>query len=142
MKLLSIILFCLLLTTGCKKGVEPKENHKPIVVYREKANMTLADIAYDLLEFDKYEMALELVKDDTSALVIKMYANYGLGNIRDAIDYGILDLRVQDSTQFYEVTAELVETYEIFMESPDYAIHKLAKEYERCTSNIRFDFCL
>lgn len=135
MKLLSIILLCLWLTAGCQNSAEPKENHKPIVVYKEKANMTLADIAYDLLTFNKYEMALELVKDDTTALGIKMCANYGLGNIHDAIDYGILDLKRQDSSDFYEATWELVEIYEIFIESPEYAIHKLNKEYERCPSN-------
>ena len=135
MKALFTILFCLLVTVSCKSNAEPNDNPKPIVIYKEKANKTLVDIANDLLEFGKYEMALELVKNDTSALGIKMCANYGLGKIQDAIDYGILNLRDQDTTGFYEGTAELVEMYEIFMEDSDYAIHKLSKEHERCSSN-------
>lgn len=135
MKALFTILFCLLVTVSCKSNAEPNDNPKPIVIYKEKANKTLVDIANDLLEFGKYEMALELVKNDTSALGIKMCANYGLGKIQDAIDYGILNLRDQDTTGFYEGTAELVEMYEIFMEDSDYAIHKLNKEHERCSSN-------
>lgn len=135
MKALFITLFCLLVTVSCQTNAEPNDNPKPIVIYKEKSNKTLAEIANDLLEFGKYEMALELVKDDSSALGIKMCANYGLGQIQDAIDYGILSLRGRDTTGFYEGTAELVEMYEIFIESPEYAIHKLRKEYERCSSN-------
>lgn len=135
MKALFTILFCLFVTVSCQTNAESNDNSKPIVIYRGKANKTLVDIANDLLEFGKYEMALELVKNDTSALGIKMCANYGLGKIQDAIDYGILNLRDQDTTGFYEGTAELVEMYEIFMEDSDYAIHKLSKEHERCSSN-------
>lgn len=135
MKALFKILLCLFVTVSCHINAKPSDNPKPIVIYKEKANNTLIDIAYDLLKFDKYDMALELVKDDTTALGIKMSANYGLGKIQDAIDYGILNLRSQDTTGFYEGTAELVEMYEIFIESPEYAIHKLRKEYERCSSN-------
>ena len=135
MKAIFIILFCLFVTLSCQTNAESNDNSKPIVIYREKANKTLVDIANDLLEFGKYEMALELVKNDTGALGIKMCANYGLGKIQDAIDYGILNLRDQDTTRFYEGTAELVEMYEIFMENPEYSIHKLSKEHERCSSN-------
>lgn len=135
MKALFTILFFLLLTVSCQTNAEPNDSPKTIVIYKEKANKTLVDIANDLLPLGKYEMALELVKNDTGALGIKMCANYGLGKIQDAIDYGILNLRDQDTTRFYEGTAELVEMYEIFMENPEYAIHKLSKEHERCSSN-------
>ena len=135
MKALFTILFFLLLTVSCQTNAEPNDSPKTIVIYKENANKTLVDIANDLLPLGKYEMALELVKNDTGALGIKMCANYGLGKIQDAIDYGILNLRAQDTTRFYEGTAELVEMYEIFMENPEYAIHKLSKEHERCSSN-------
>ena len=135
MKALFTILFFLLLTVSCQTNAEPNDSPKTIVIYKEKTNKTLVDIANDLLAFGKYEMALELVKNDTGALGIKMCANYGLGKIQDAIDYGILNLRGQDTTGFYEGTAELVEMYEIFMKNPEYAIHKLSKEHERCSSN-------
>ena len=137
MKLLSIILFCLLLTAGCQKSVGPKENHKPIVVYREKANMTLADIAYDLLEFDKYSEALELVKNDSSmtAVTVRIIANDRLGNTREAIDYAILDLRKKDTADFYEGSWEMWDLYLIFQKDINYGLERLNEEYIRCPGN-------
>ena len=107
MKALFTILFCLFVTVSCQTNAESNDNSKPIVIYRGKANKTLVDIANDLLEFGKYEMALELVKNDTGALGIKMCANYGLGKIQDAIDYAVGELDAEVVT-FTAFLAELI----------------------------------
>lgn len=131
------ILFCLIVSACCKSNAELVETPKPIVVYKERANTTLADIAYDLLDFEKYEEALALVKDDTSmtAVTVKILANDCLGNTREAIDHAILDLRRKDTSDFYEGSWELWDLYLIFKKDINYGLEMLNAEYIRCRSN-------
>lgn len=77
MKALFIFLFCLVVSACCQYKADDEETCTPIVSHKEQSNATLADIAYDLLEFNKYNEALELVQDYTSmtALTVKIIAN-------------------------------------------------------------------
>ena len=97
----------------------------------------MADLAYELLDFEKYEEALALVNSDTSmtAVSVKILANDRLGNTREAIDYAILDLRRKDTSDFYEGSWELWELYLIFKKDINYGLEKLNAEYIRCRSN-------
>lgn len=137
MRALFILLFCLAVSSCRQYKADFDETSTPIVTHKEKSNATLADIAYDLLEFDKYNEALELVQDDTSmiALTVKIIANDGLGNIRKAIDYAILDLRTKDTSRFYEGSWELWDLYSIFKKDINYGLERLNDEYIRCRSN-------
>lgn len=137
MRALFILLFCLAVSSCSQYKADFVETSTPIVTNKEKSNATLADIAYDLLEFDKYNEALELVQDDTSmtALTVKIIANDGLGNIRKAIDYAILDLRTKDTSRFYEGSWELWDLYSIFKKDINYGLERLNAEYIRCRSN-------
>ena len=93
MKLKALIILSILLTS-CNESLPKTEQVKePYIVYKEKENKTLADIAYNLLKFEKYKEALDLVQENTSmtALTVKILASDGLGNTRQAIDYAILD---------------------------------------------------
>lgn len=137
MRFIYTILFCLIVSACCKNNAEFVETRKPIVVYKEKANTTLADIAYGLLDFEEYEEALALVKDDTSmtAVTVKIMANDRLGNTHEAINHAILDLRRKDTSDFYEGSWELWELYCIFLKDLEYGLERLNKEYRRCNSN-------
>ena len=137
MKASFIILFCLSISACSQYKADLEETSTPIVIHKEKSNATLADFAYDLLEFNKYNEALELVQDDTSmtALTVKIIANDGLGNIREAIDYAILDLRTKDTARFYEASWELWNLYSIFKKDINYGLERLNAEYIRCRSN-------
>ena len=137
MKALFTILFCLFISACSQYKADLEETSTPIVIHKEKSNATLADFAYDLLEFNKYNEALELVQDDTSmtALTVKIIANDGLGNIRESIDYAILDLRSKDTARFYEGSWELWDLYIIFKKDINYGLERLNVEYIRCHSN-------
>lgn len=137
MRFIYTILLCLIASACCKNNAEFVETSNPIVVYKEKANMTLADIAYGLLDFEKYEEALALVKDDTSmtAVTVKIMANDHLGNTHEAINHAILDLRRKDTSDFYEGSWELWELYCIFLKDLEYGLERLNEEYRRCNSN-------
>lgn len=137
MRALFILLFCLAVSSCSQYIADFDETSTPIVTHKEQSNATLADIAYDLLEFDKYKEALELVRDDKSmtATTVKIIANDRLGNPRAAIDYAILDLRLKDSTRFYEGSWELCELYEIFKKDIDYGMKLINDEYVRCSRN-------
>lgn len=137
MRVFLITMLCLIISACCQNNVEFEDSSKPIVIYKERTTKTLEDIACDLLEFGKYEMALELVKDDTTAVGVKMDANYALGKIHDAIDYGVLNLRDHDTSEFFEASWVLVNMYEIFMDSPEYSIDKLKEDLHRCHSNFQ-----
>lgn len=136
MKIFYLLLIFLGFVT-CNKTDNYKDESNQIVVYREKCNENLVDIAYDLLNFEKYEEALDLVQDDTSwtSLTVKIIANDGLGNIREAIDYAIIDLRRKDASRFYEGSWELWDLYLIFIKDIDYGLDRLNEEYSRCHSN-------
>ena len=137
MRALFILLFCLAVSSCSQYKADFDETSTPIVTHKEQSNATLADIAYDLLEFDKYKEALELVRDDKSmtATTVKIIANDRLGNPRAAIDYAILDLRLKDFTRFYEGSWELWDLYLIFIKDIDYGLDRLNEEYSRCHSN-------
>lgn len=130
-------MFYLLISDCCQSNAEFEEPTKPVVIYKEKSNKTLADLAYELLDFEKYEEALALVKSDTSmtAVSVKILANDRLGNTRETIDYAILDLRRKDTSDFYEGSWELWELYLIFKKDINYGLEKLNAEYIRCRSN-------
>lgn len=128
----------LLLLAACKGPVPDLDiPAEAIIVYRDKPNETLADVAYELLHFEKYKEALDLIKDDTSmtSLTVKIIANDGLGNVREAIDYAIIDLRRMDVSRFYEGSWELWDLYLIFKKDIDYGLERLNEEYSRCHSN-------
>jgi hypothetical protein len=134
----SIYILTTLLLVACQGQIyDPAQAAEAVIVYRDKPTETLADIAYDLLEFNKYNEALELVQDDTSmtALTVKIIANDGLGNIRESIDYAILDLRSKDTARFYEGSWELWDLYMIFKKDINYGLERLNVEYIRCHSN-------
>lgn len=137
MKALLTILFCFTVSACCQLKVDSEEMSTPIVINKEKSSATSADIAYDLLKFDKYKEALELVRDDTSmtAVTVKIIANDGLGNPREAIDYAIQDLRSKDTAGFYEGSWELWDLYLIFIKDINYGLERLNDEYIRCRSN-------
>ena len=134
----SIYILTTLLLVACQGQIyDPVQPAEAVIVYRDKPNETMADIAYDLLEFDKYNEALELVQDDTSmtALTVKIIANDRLGNHREAMDYAILDLRSKDTARFYEGSWELWDLYSIFKKDINYGLERLNDEYIRCRSN-------
>ena len=128
----------ILLLVSCEGQVrDPDQPAETLIVYKDKPNETLADIAYDLLRFEKYKEALDLVQEDTSmtALTVKIIASDGLGNTRQAIDYAILDLRTKDTANFYEGSWEMWDLYLIFQKDINYGLERLNEEYMRCHSN-------
>ncbi len=137
MKALFTISFCLFISACSQYKADLEETSTPIVIHKEKSNANLADIAYDLLEFNKYNEALTLVQDETSmtALTVKIIASDGLGNTRQAIDYAILDLRTKDIANFYEGSWEMWDLYLIFQKDINYGLERLNEEYIRCHSN-------
>ena len=134
----SIYILTTLLLVACQGQIyDPVQPAETVIVYRDKPNETMADIAYDLLEFDKYNEALELVQDDTSmtALTVKIIANDRLGNHSEAMDYATLDIRSKDTARFYEGSWELWDLYSIFKKDINYGLERLNAEYIRCRSN-------
>lgn len=131
------ILTSLLLVACDGKVHDQDQPAEAVIVYRDKPNETLAEIAYDLLRFEKYKEALDLVQEDTSmtALTVKIIANDGLGNTRVAIDNAILDLRKKDTANFYEGSWEMWDLYLIFQKDINYGLGRLNEEYIRCSSN-------
>ena len=131
------ILTSLLLVACDGKVHDQDQTAEAVIVYRDKPNETLAEIAYDLLRFEKYKEALDLVQEDTSmtALTVKIIANDGLGNTRVAIDNAILDLRKKDTANFYEGSWEMWDLYLIFQKDINYGLERLNEEYIRCSSN-------
>lgn len=128
----------ILLLVACEGQVhDPDQPAETLIVYKDKPNETLADIAYDMLRFEKYKEALDLVQEDTSmtALTVKIIASDGLGNTRQAIDYAILDLRTKDTANFYEGSWEMWDLYLIFQKDINYGLERLNEEYMRCHSN-------
>lgn len=128
----------ILLLVACEGQVhDPNQPAETLIVYKDKPNEALADIAYDLLRFEKYKEALDLVQEDTSmtALTVKIIASDGLGNTRQAIDYAILDLRTKDTANFYEGSWEMWDLYLIFQKDINYGLERLNEEYMRCHSN-------
>jgi len=120
------------------KGRTDKEVEKivPIHIYKDR-DYTLAELANKLLKFGKYEIALELVQEDTSLTAdgVRCHAYDGLGKTHEAIRYAIPYLRTKDSEGFYEGSYECCDLYEIFKKDSEYALKLLEPEYRRCHSN-------
>lgn len=103
----SIYIITTLLLVACQGQIyDPAQPAETVIVYRDKPNETMADIAYDRL-----------------------------GNHREAMDYAILDLRSKDTARFYEGSWELGDLYSIFKKDINYGLERLNAEYIRCRSN-------
>lgn len=133
---LIITLISSMLVSCNRRADENAETIVPIPVYHEK-EYTLAELANKLLKFEKYEIALELVQEDTSLTAdgVRCHAYDGLGKTHEAILYAIPYLRTKDSEDFYEGSYECCDLYEIFKKDSEYALKLLESEYRRCHSN-------
>lgn len=137
MKLKVLIILSILLTS-CNESLPKTEQVKePYIVYKEKENKTLTDIAYDLLRFEKYEMALELIQGDTSITAndIRSRVFEARGQYKEAIELDIRNLRQYDGEEFFEGSWILCDLYELCLNKIDYSIALLEKEIERSKSN-------
>lgn len=128
----------ILLLVACEDQVhEPVQPAETVIVYRDRQNETLTDIAYDLFRFEKYDMALELIQGDTSitANAIRARVFEARRQFRDAIELDIINLRQYDGQDFFEGTWILGDLYELCLHEIDYSISLLYKEIERSVSN-------
>ena len=133
-----VLLFLSILLASCNEGLPKTEQVKePYIVYKEKENKTLTDIAYDLLRFEKYEMALELIQGDTSITAndIRSRVFEARGQYKEAIELDIRNLRQYDGEEFFEGSWILCDLYELCLNKIDYSIAILEKEIERSKSN-------
>lgn len=133
-----VLLFVSILLASCNEGLPKTEQVKePYIVYKEKENKTLTDIAYDLLRFEKYEMALELIQGDTSITAndIRSRVFEARGQYKEAIELDIRNLRQYDGEKFFEGSWILCDLYELCLNKIDYSIALLEKEIERSKSN-------
>lgn len=133
-----VLLFVSILLASCNEGLPKTEQVKePYIVYKEKENKTLTDIAYDLLRFEKYEMALELIQGDTSITAndIRSRVFEARGQYKEAIELDIRNLRQYDGEEFFEGSWILCDLYELCLNKIDYSITLLEKEIERSKSN-------
>ena len=128
----------ILLLVACEDQVhDPAQPAETVIVYRDRQNETLTDIAYDLFRFEKYDMALELIQGDTSisANAIRARIFEARRQFRDAIELDIINLRQYDGQDFFEGTWILGDLYELCLHELDYSISLLDKEIERTASN-------
>lgn len=128
----------ILLLVACEDQVhDPAQFAETVIVYRDRQNETLTDIAYDLFRFEKYDMALELIQRDTSitANAIRARVFEARRQFRDAIELDIINLRQYDGQDFFEGTWILGDLYELCLHEIDYSISLLYKEIERTASN-------
>ena len=128
----------ILLLVACEDQVhDPAQPAETVIVYRDRQNETLTDIAYDLFRFEKYDMALELIQGDTSitANAIRARVFEARRQFRDAIELDIINLRQYDGQDFFEGTWILGDLYELCLHEIDYSISLLYKEIERSASN-------
>lgn len=133
-----VLLFVSILLASCNEGLPKTEQVKePYIFYKEKENKTLTDIAYDLLRFEKYEMALELIQGDTSITAndIRSRVFEARGQYKEAIELDIRNLRQYDGEEFFEGSWILCDLYELCLNKIDYSIALLEKEIERSKSN-------
>lgn len=133
-----VLLFVSILLASCNESLPKTEQVKePYIVYKEKENKTLTDIAYDLLRFEKYEMALELIQGDTSITAndIRSRVFEARGQYKEAIELDIRNLRQYDGEEFFEGSWILCDLYELCLNKIDYSIALLEKEIERSKSN-------
>lgn len=133
-----VLLFVSILLASCNEGLPKTEQVKePYIVYKEKEDKTLTDIAYDLLRFEKYEMALELIQGDTSITAndIRSRVFEARGQYKEAIELDIRNLRQYDGEEFFEGSWILCDLYELCLNKIDYSIALLEKEIERSKSN-------
>jgi len=133
-----VLLFVRILLASCNEGLPKTEQVKePYIVYKEKENKTLTDIAYDLLRFEKYDMALELIQGDTSITAndIRSRVFEARGQYKEAIELDIRNLRQYDGEEFFEGSWILCDLYELCLNKIDYSIALLEKEIERSKSN-------
>lgn len=128
----------ILLLVACEDQVHaPAQLAETVIVYRDRQNETLTDIAYDLFRFEKYNMALELIQGDTSitANAIRARVFEARRQFRDAIELDIINLRQYDGHDFFEGTWILCDLYALCLHEIDYSIYLLDKEIERSPSN-------
>ena len=128
----------ILLLVACDEQVhDPDQPAETVIVYRDRQNETLTDIAYDLFRFEKYDMALELIQGDTSitANAIRARVFEARRQFRDAIELDIINLRQYDGQDFFEGTWILGDLYELCLHEIDYSISLLYKEIERSVLN-------
>ena len=134
-----ILLFTILALTSCYESQNNKAElqSQPLVVYRDRPNETITDIAYDLIRFEKYDMALELIQGDTSmtANAIRARIFETRDQFKDAIKLDIMNLRQYDGQDFFEGTWILGHLYELCLHEIDYSISLLQKEIKRSKSN-------
>ena len=134
-----ILLFTILALTSCYESQNNKAElqSQPLVGYRDRPNETITDIAYDLIKFEKYDMALELIQGDTSmtANAIRARIFETRDQFKDAIKLDIMNLRQYDGQDFFEGTWILGDLYELCLHEIDYSISLLDKEIERTASN-------
>lgn len=141
MKTIFISLSCLAIVGSCcscrQREAQTENPSEPIILYRDKPNQTLTDIAYDLLKFEKYEMALELVDGDTSRAAnnIRARVHEARKEYREAIRIDIINLRIYDTDEFFESNWVLDYMYELCKHDIDYAISLLETERKRCPRN-------
>lgn len=136
-KIILLVLASAWLAVSCKEDKGQQVTAAtPEVVYHER-DYTLAELAYKLLKFEKYEIALELVKEDTSLTAhdVRTYAYDALGNTREAIRCAVPYLRTKDTADFYEGSYECCDLYDIFKKDAEYGLEVLDAEYKRCPSN-------
>ena len=128
----------ILLLVACEDQVhDPAQPAETVIVYRDRQNETLTDIAYDLFRLEKYDMALELIQGDTSitANAIRARVFEARRQFRDAIELDIINLRQYDGQDFFEGTWILGHLYELCLHEIDYSISLLQKEIKRSKSN-------
>lgn len=137
MKTIISILASILLISCNTQVQDTKENIEPTIIYREKKNTTLIDIALDLLKFGKYDMALELIDGDTSyeANNIRARVFEAEENFRDAMRLDIMSLRQYDGQEFFEGSWILCELYELCLKETEYAKSVLESEISEFPSN-------
>ena len=139
-----VILICIIFISCNSQEHEIKEYVKPVVVHKEKINKTLVDIARDLLKFEKYDMALELVSGDTSyeANNIRARVHEAKGKIRQAIELDIKSLRQYDDQDFFEGNWILCDIYELCLKEIDYSTSLLQSEITQAPSNYQLRLLL
>lgn len=128
----------ILLLVACEDQVhEPAQPAETVIVNRDRQNETLTDIAYDLIRFEKYDMALALIQGDTSTTAngIRARVFEAREQFKDAIELDIINLRQYDGHDFFEGTWILGDLYALCLHEIDYSIYLLDKEIERSPSN-------
>lgn len=131
------IILISVLIVSCGESQLKDVTTEPQVVYKCIRNETLADVAYDLLRFGKWEAALDIFEGDTSTVAdgVRARVYEAIGEFRDAIYLDVRGLRQYDGHDFFEGSWILCEMYRLCLREIDYAISLLEEERLRCPSN-------